>query len=63
MAIYVGFAVADSMFSSGTFRKEELSQTKAKELVPQAISCCNASHKATIDALRVSSAATRQPVG
>lgn len=54
--IFLGFAVADSMFgSSATIKKESLSIEAIKELINNngsVNSCCNPSHVATLDALK-----------
>lgn len=54
MKIYFGFALADSMFAGNcTITRRVLSVEEIKALVAQGVeSCCNPSHKATIDAMR-----------
>lgn len=54
MAIFFGFAVADSMFPGDcTIRRRMLSVEQTKRLVADGVqSCCNPSHQATIDAMR-----------
>lgn len=52
---YIGFAVADSMFSSSALiKKEAVSIESIKELIESGSvsSCCNPSHVATLDALK-----------
>lgn len=53
--MYFGFALADSMFvGDGYIHRRVLSVEQVKALVAQGIeSCCNPSHKATIDAARI----------
>lgn len=55
MKKYFGFALADSMFVGNcTIIRQSLSAEEAKELISQGVeSCCNPSHKATIDAARL----------
>ena len=52
MKTYFGFALADSMFNGDcTINRRSLSIEEVKERVAQGVeSCCNPSHKATIDA-------------
>ena len=54
MKIFFGFALADSMFAGNcTITRRVLDAEKVKGLVAQGVeSCCNPSHKATIDAMR-----------
>ncbi|MEK7115201.1 MAG: hypothetical protein AAB847_02490 [Patescibacteria group bacterium] len=54
MKTHFGFALADGMFAGNcTISRRELSVDEAKALVAQGVeSCCNPSHKATIDAMR-----------
>ncbi len=54
MKKYFGFALADGMFAGNcTISRRTLSVEEVKELVAQGVeSCCNPSHKATIDAMR-----------
>lgn len=51
---YFGFALADSMFAGAcTIKRRPISPEAAREAVGEgAISCCNASHAATIAAAR-----------
>lgn len=53
MKTYFGFALADSMFNGDcTINRRSLSVEEVKELVAQGVeSCCNPSHKATINAM------------
>ena len=50
---YFGFALADSMFrGSCTIDRRSISVEEVKERIAQGVeSCCNPSHKATIDAM------------
>ncbi|MCX6746208.1 MAG: hypothetical protein NTX00_04320 [Candidatus Parcubacteria bacterium] len=52
--IYFGFALADSMFIGDcNISRRGLSVEEVKEILAQGIeSCCNPSHKATIDAMK-----------
>jgi len=54
MKTYFAFALADSMFAGDcTITRRVLSVEEVKALVAQGVeSCCNPSHKATIDAMR-----------
>lgn len=54
MKTYFGFALGDSMFVGDcTIIRRVLSIEETKSLVAQGVeSCCNPSHKATIDAMR-----------
>jgi len=54
MKTYFGFALADSMFVGDcNITRRTISIEKVKALVAQGVeSCCNPSHKATIDAMR-----------
>lgn len=53
MTTYFGFAVADSMFANAhEITREMISAEQAAELAPSCVSCCNASHVATLDAAR-----------
>jgi len=54
MKTYFGFALADSMFSGNCqITRRVLSVEEVRALVAQGVeSCCNPSHKATIDAMR-----------
>lgn len=54
MKTYFGFALADSMFQDDcTISRRTLSVDEVKERVDQGVeSCCNPSHKATIDAMK-----------
>jgi hypothetical protein len=53
MKTFFGFALADSMLPNGLIRKEQMSVDQVKEAVEQGVeSCCNASHTATVDAMR-----------
>jgi hypothetical protein len=54
MKTYFGFALADSMFSGNCqVTRRVLSVEEVRALVAQGVeSCCNPSHKATIDAMR-----------
>ena len=48
---YFGFAIADSMFpESADIRKDKFDVVAGKALIESAISCCNPSHSATIQA-------------
>jgi hypothetical protein len=51
---YVGLAIADGMFQeSATAVRQPLTPDKAKELIETGgQSCCNPSHKSTLDALK-----------
>ena len=51
--VFFGFALADSMFVGNcNIDRKVLSVDEAKGLIAQGVeSCCNASHKATIDAM------------
>lgn len=53
MKTYFGFALADSMFNGDcNISRRSLSVEEVKERVMQGVeSCCNPSHKATIDAM------------
>jgi hypothetical protein len=53
MRTYFGFAIADSMFNGDcTINRRSLSVEEAKERIGQGVeSCCNQSHKATINAM------------
>ncbi len=53
MKTYFGFALADSMFNGDcTINRCSLSVEEVKERVARGVeSCCNPSHKATIDAM------------
>ncbi|MDD4761677.1 MAG: hypothetical protein PHZ25_01475 [Candidatus Pacebacteria bacterium] len=53
MKTYFGFALADSMFNRNcTINRHSLSVEEVKERVARGVeSCCNPSHKATIDAM------------
>lgn len=54
MAVYFGFALADSMFSGDvTITRRTLDVHAVRVLVEAGVeSCCNPSHEATIDAMR-----------
>jgi hypothetical protein len=54
MKTYFGFALADSMFVGDyTITRRNITVDEVKQLVTQGVeSCCNPSHKATIDAMR-----------
>ena len=53
MAIFFGFALADSMFSDGLITRRTLSIDEVKTLVTAGVvSCCNPSHQATITAMQ-----------
>jgi hypothetical protein len=54
MKTYFGFALADSMFASDcTITRCTVPVEEVRALVAQGVeSCCNPSHKATIDAMR-----------
>ena len=53
MAIFFGFALADSMFPDGVITRRTLSIDEVKSLVEAGVaSCCNPSHLATITAMR-----------
>lgn len=54
MKAFFGFALADSMFNGDcAISRRALSVEEVKERVAQGIeSCCNPSHKATIDAMK-----------
>jgi hypothetical protein len=53
MKTYFGFALADSMFNGDCIiSRRSISVEEVKERVGQGVeSCCNPSHKATIDAM------------
>lgn len=52
MAIYFGFALADSMFQDGLITRRTLSINEVKSLINAGVeSCCNPSHGATINAM------------
>lgn len=54
MAVFFGFALADSMFVGDvTITRRELGIDAVRGLVAAGVeSCCNPSHQATIDAMR-----------
>lgn len=54
MTTYFGFAIADGMLAhkdEATITKQALDADTAKALIESAVSCVNASHAATIDAM------------
>lgn len=54
MKTYFGFALGDSMFSGAcTIRRRSISIEEVRAVVASGVeSCCNPSHKPTIDAMR-----------
>jgi hypothetical protein len=53
MSIYFGFAIADGMFPSHcSVTRRSLSIDQVKALLPNAVSCLNPSHAATIEAAK-----------
>jgi len=54
MAVFFGFALADSMFAGDcSITRRVIGVNQVKNLIAQGvISCCNPSHQATIDAMR-----------
>ncbi|BBD70645.1 hypothetical protein NIES4072_70120 [Nostoc commune NIES-4072] len=49
--VYFGFAVADSMFpAEATIKKQPFDATANKKEIESAASCCNGTHKATVEA-------------
>lgn len=52
MTTYFGFAIADSMLpDDADISKRKLEVDEAKQLIQNAVSCVNASHTATIEAM------------